>query len=227
VGAAADAGPTDGMNVTIIKDLRAAFGPARDQTPRPTCMAFAASDAHAAARPGWIPLSVEWAYFYSLKRDGGVPHEGTTVEAMLATLQYDGQPEESNWPYTAKLFANTTKWKPPASVGRLFHRKSELRVATVASIFTQLDANEPVLLTMSISPAFYNPRSGIVSSNEPLMPNRVHAVVAVGHGRGGNDRFVLVRNSWGEAWGIKGYVWLGVDYLSPRLLDAAAMTEEP
>ena len=34
--------------IKSLVDLRGNFGPARDQNPRPTCMAFAASDAHAA-----------------------------------------------------------------------------------------------------------------------------------------------------------------------------------
>jgi hypothetical protein len=73
--------------IKSLVDLRGSFGPARDQDPRPTCMAFAASDAHAAARDGWEPLSTEWAYYHALKRDGGLPHQGATLDAMLATIK--------------------------------------------------------------------------------------------------------------------------------------------
>jgi hypothetical protein len=86
------------MNIVVDKDLRGNFGPARDQDPRPTCMAFAASDAHAGVRAGWRPLSVEWAYYYALKRDRGVPHDGATMGGMLAALRLDGQPDEEAWP---------------------------------------------------------------------------------------------------------------------------------
>ena len=41
------------MSMTIDCDLRHLFGPARDQGPRQTCMAFAASDTHAAILPYW------------------------------------------------------------------------------------------------------------------------------------------------------------------------------
>ncbi len=78
------------MRMVVDKDLRQSFGPPRDQDPRPTCMAFAASDAHAGVRPGWQPLSVEWVYYHAIKRDGGIPHDGATMEGMLAALRLDG-----------------------------------------------------------------------------------------------------------------------------------------
>jgi len=94
------------MNIVVDKDLRVNFGPVRDQDPRPTCMAFAASDAHAGVRAGWQPLSIEWAYYHALKRDGGAPHDGATMESMLAVLRFDGQPDEAVWPYIAELFTD-------------------------------------------------------------------------------------------------------------------------
>ena len=68
------------MEVTIDCDLRSMFGPVRHQGIRPTCMAFAASDAHAAVRPDWVPLSCEFAYFHALKRDGGTRATGRRSE---------------------------------------------------------------------------------------------------------------------------------------------------
>lgn len=215
------------MSITIVKDLRAQFGPVRDQDPRPTCMAFAGSDAHAGARPGWEPLSVEWAYYHALQRDGKQPHDGVTLSTMLKTLRGDGQPMEAAWPYIASLFTDFSTYAPPSCGDPVYRRDSASMPASIDDIVGQIDQDRPVLFTMSLSHSFFFAATdGIVSANEPLEPKRVHALVAVGHGLRGTDRFILVRNSWGEAWAMGGHAWLDAAYLEPRLLVAAIMTGE-
>jgi C1A family cysteine protease len=214
--------------IESLVDLRGSFGSARDQDPRPTCMAFAASDAHAAARNGWDPLSTEWAYYHALKRDGGLPDQGVTLDAVLATIKSDGQPVEAEWPYIKAPIADPKSWKPPAAAKQLFFRDHNACSVTVQGVIENLNAGTPVLITMTLSNAFFRPDAeGIVERNEPTDPKRHHAVIAVGHGQRGAAGFVLIRNSWGEAWGLKGHAWIAVDYLRSRLTGAAIMTTEP
>ena len=215
------------MKITIDKDLRGHFGPARDQDPRPTCMAFAASDAHASVRPGWKPLSVEWAYYHALERDRAKPHDGVTLRAMLDTVREDGQPIESAWPYINSNFPNTATYAPPPTTMPIYRRDSITVKATTDDIIAYLNQDRPVLSIMSISHSFfYVSSTGVVAANEPVEHHRLHALVAVGHGHSATERFVLIRNSWGEGWALNGYAWLAIPYIQPRLIASAVLTKE-
>jgi C1A family cysteine protease len=212
--------------IKTIVDLRGSFGAARDQNPRPTCLAFAASDTHAALRPGWYPLSAEWAYYHAVKRDGGLPQDGSTLVSMLATIKSDGQPEESEWPYIQTAAIDISSWLPPASPSALFFRDHAACGAAIKDVVDQLDSGVPVLITMTLSDAFYMPDAGVVDRAEAIDPTRRHAVVAVGYGERASRRVILIRNSWGEGWGIEGYAWLAEHYLAPRLTELVILTKE-
>lgn len=213
--------------IKTIVDLRSKFGTARDQDPRPTCLAFAASDAHAALRPGWMALSAEWAYYHAVKRDGGLPQDGSTLDSMLAVIKSDGQPIESEWPYIQSHVIDVVTWRPPAKPSELFFRDHSACGVGLQRVVDQLDAGFPVLITMTLSNAFYLPDAdGVVSRNEPIDSTRRHAVVAAGYGERAGTRLFLIRNSWGEGWGLSGYAWLTADYLVPRLIRAAILTTE-
>ena len=215
------------MSVDLRSDLRAKFGPARDQGQRPTCSAFAASDAHAGLRPGWNPLSAEWAYYHAVRRDGGKPDEGATMGNMLKSLELDGQPREDGWPYITDPITDVTAWKPPSGVTPIFRRDGNFVPATIDQIVSNLDGGTPVLMSISVSDAFYLPgNNGVIDSAEQPDPTRRHAVVAVGYGVRKSERMILIRNSWGTDWGIEGHAWITESYLSPRLRRAAILTKD-
>ena len=208
--------------ITVRQDLRGRFGPARDQGARATCLAFAMSDTHAAMRGGaWYALCCEYLFYQAKQRDGTPVDEGTTISAARAALAHDGQPLETAWPYQTALPADETKWKPPADIGTLYRRSSKRGTPAFNRVWDTVEANQPSVIVMTVSTAFYVPSSdGVVDSNEPENPTLRHAVVAVATGKRAEAKLLLVRNSWANSWGLAGHAWLSETYAAPRILAA-------
>jgi hypothetical protein len=131
--------------------------PARNQGPRPTCLAFAASDAHAALRPGWVPLSCEYAFYQAQRRATRPPSTGALLSAMLTGLRDDGQPEENGWPYLAATSLDAASWLPPTEVGPLFGRNGEKSSPMTDRVIAELDQGRPVIILIVLSRSFYAP----------------------------------------------------------------------
>ena len=212
--------------IMIVSDLRARFGEARDQKSRPTCLVFASSDAHSfAIGIPWNPLSCEYLFFHAKKSDGSSPHRGTNVASIAATLKAEGQPREGEWPYLPKLPADLSTWIPP-TIGNDLHRAEMIRIAkpNTGDIWIRLENGEPVVIGITLSDAFYALNAeGVIDSDEPAETARKHALAVVAIGTEKTDRFFLVRNSWGDKWGLSGYAWLSERYLKPRLIVAARL----
>ncbi|MFC3714333.1 C1 family peptidase [Sphingoaurantiacus capsulatus] len=214
--------------IEIDTDLRPMLGPVRDQGARPTCLAFAASDAHAALRDGWSPLSCEYAYFHAQRRCRRTHDQGATLSGMLETLKLDGQPEEAGWPYLNAVPSDLALWVPPLSIGPCFGRVGGMGAVDLAPIITSIAARNPVILLAYLSQAFFRPAAdGIVEPGVGEIPDLSlrHAVVAVGHGRVDGQQAILVRNSWGAGWGLEGHAWLTKGFLEPRLFATAILRE--
>ncbi len=216
------------VTVEVDVDLRGEFGPVRDQGRRPTCLAFAASDSHAGVRAGWEPLSCEFAFYHAQHRAGRSPVQGAELGAMLEALRVDGQPVEAGWRYLDAVPPDLAAWVPPISVGERFARDGVVGGGDLGGVRSRLAAGCPVIVLTMLSRSFFMPAEGLVDAapGELPEPGQRHALVAVGFGRVLGMPAILVRNSWGAAWGVDGHAWLTDRFLEPRLFATAALLEE-
>lgn len=211
-------------DVKVLHDLRQWFGPPRDQGSRPTRLAFAVSDSHAAVRAGWEPLSCEYLYYHAIRRGGSGPEHGATPTSILTSVENDGQPAEVAWPYLAET-PDAASWLPPADVGEVFRRTGDSIGDSFDEAWSLVAVGRPAVICMTLSDGFYLPHGGIVDSAEPLDPARRHAVIAVAAGQRDTARLLLVRNSWGPHWGDSGHAWVAESYLASRVRRILALKE--
>lgn len=205
------------------------FGPVRDQGARPTCLAFAASDLHAGVREAWTPLSCEFLFYHAQCRAGRPPTVGATLPATLDALRYDGQPREGGWPYLDVLPTDVALWRPPPDAGEVYRRAGEERPDMISEIVAMLDRGRSVLVLLYLSVSFdMAGPGGLVNPPVSERPDvtRRHAVIAVGYGVYESQHAILVRNSWGDGWGMGGHAWLTGSFLKPRLFGLAVLKEK-
>jgi hypothetical protein len=206
-------------------DLRVAFGDARNQGDRPTCLAFALSDAHSAARGATEAMSAEHLYYHAVQRTpGGHPSDGVALPVACDALKLDGQSPETGWPYLTALPSELTHWKPPPGATPLFRRATQPLTPKGADVIARLDTGQPVVLILLLGERFYNPIDGLIAIGPNDADTDYHAVIAVGHGNASTgEACILVRNSWGPDWALEGYGWIALPYLEARLKQTLVM----
>jgi hypothetical protein len=205
-------------SITVRKDLRGRFGPARDQGARPTCLAFATSDTHAATREPWSELCCEFLFYSAKQHDNTPPERAAKMGSVRHVLEKTGQPLEAFWPYLDKLPSDIMNWKPSGQPDQLFTSPSKHLGDSFQAAWDAVMGGSPVLIGMTTSRAFSRwDGDGVIDSAEPVEPKRRHAVIGVAVGERNGTNLLLIRNSWGKSWGHSGYAWLTERYATPRI----------
>lgn len=204
------------MTITVHSDHSAAFGPARSQGDRPTCLAFAMSDLNR-FHAGSELLSAEYLYRDAATRTPGwQPGDGTYLRYAIAVTAAPGLPEEVLLPYEALEPTLPMPVLPTPSNGTFYITKfsggAALPSAAIKSLLSQ---GVPVGLVVKLTPGFVYATGGYIDFSKDVFPDEYHAVVATATGTRDStaEDYIRIRNSWGTGWGDSGYAWLHVSYV--------------
>lgn len=204
--------------MTTAVDMRSKLPGARDQGARPTCLAFAMSDAHMLAAQRTGLFSADYLHFHAAKRANVGLNEGVGLSSVRDALESDGQPLEEECPYSA---ARLDTWVPPSDLTAIWTRGSAVRAGTPSDLLrAALDVHRAHVLVLRISRSFHapDPRSHLVSEDGGK-DRRLHAVVIIGMATVNGDSAFLARNSWGPGWGNEGHAWLPEPYIDARAIN--------
>lgn len=144
---------------------------------------------------------------------------GAMIRDGIKTLAKQGACPETSWPYTIAKFAT----KPPKTCyteALDYQILSYARINSLDEMRACLADGFPFVFGFAVYEGFESPqvaRTGIVEM--PKAGERMlggHAVLAVGYDDAAKR--VIVRNSWGAQWGIKGYFTLPYAYVADRNL---------
>ena len=154
-------------------------------------------------------------YYNERALEGTVDFDsGASLRDGIKTLKKMGACWEDIWPYIVERFG-----KKPTKRCYLEAKKhcieSYHRLDTVSEMLTCITEGYPFVFGFAVYESFESQRvakTGVVYM--PKKSERVlggHAVMAVGFSQ--KDKRFLVRNSWGENWGQKGYFTMPYEYL--------------
>lgn len=207
--------------ISSIIDLSESLGPARHQGQRPTCLAFAISDVNRRLAPAPDVLSAEYLYQHAGAITHGWKAGGPLYLApALAVAGSPGQPLESDYPYQPS--SSGTVAVPTSPPGAKMYSSGVREIKRTSDIVVaELRAGNVVGLIIESTMTLMTPSNGIVAFTPLILPERAHAVVAVGLGTTATgEQYVRVRNSWGTNWGDQGHAWLPIEYIDLHTLQA-------
>jgi C1A family cysteine protease len=203
-------------------DLRSGLSPVYDQGELGSCTANAIS-AHLdfdRKKQGeqFISPSRLFIYYNERKDQGTVCSDsGATIRESIKTVVKAGACPEADWPYDTNQFTH----KPTKQCYTDAVKYEGLTYQSIprnVSIMQQcLAGGLPFVIGISVYDSFESSavsKSGIVpmpANSEQLLGG--HAVLVVGYTIKNKAPYWIVRNSWGESWGDKGYFYLPQKYL--------------
>lgn len=167
----------------------------------------------------WPMLTARLAHHYNSRAQHGDENDaesGTYIRTCIKQANKLGRAPESEWPYeTSKVNV-----RPPLNAYRfaadnkaaVYHRIAAYDDARIDEIKRATFDGKPVIFGTSVTLAFLDHNGqGVVERPSPTEPEAGgHAMCVVGY----DERGVEIVNSWGNAWGNRGFGWLSWEYMT-------------
>lgn len=196
-------------------DLSALLLSPRDQGPRGTCVAFAATALHEGVMAPILALSEEVLYWGAKQADKN-NNPGTSFRSIHLALGKWGQPEAHFWPYDpARNDRDVSYIPPPIAIDLVNCHRGRLEAVSldIAAVKAHLASGRTIAISVQMSIGFFQSVNGVVPVPQPQeLIAENHAILLTGYEDARNVfRF---RNSWGISWGANGYGELPYDYFT-------------
>ena len=157
-------------------------------------------------------LSRLMAYYNGRAREGTIKSDsGAQIRDVIAGIATYGVSSEALWQYVESQFTK----KPPSAAYKDALTRVKGKIASYQKVpdLSTLKAALAVghVVTFGFSVPEYFEGQEVATTGWVRFPTAAdkmvggHAVVAVGYDDTASVPFVWVRNSWGPAWGLKGY----------------------
>lgn len=212
-------------------DLRPGCSPVEDQGDLGSCTANALAGAleflEMKDKVHFEDLSRLFIYYNEREIEHTILSDsGAQIRDGIKTLAKKGVCSEKTWPYDISKFT-VRPGRDAYNEAKNHKITSYSRISTVDEMRMCLAGGFPFVFGFSVYESFESQevaKTGIVQMPQPGEQQLGgHAVLGVGYdmtkkifpdsiGSG------LSRNSWGDEWGIEGYFWMPLEYLSDRNL---------
>jgi C1A family cysteine protease len=208
-------------NLPPSVDLRGKCPPVYDQGQLGSCTANAIGAAvEFIHRPQFVPSRL-FIYYNERKMEGTIASDaGAQIRDGIKSVATQGACPETDWPYDITQFA--VQPPPPAYANALNTRATRYYrvVQDIGQIRGCLAEGFPLVFGFTVYEFFEGSEmadSGILTL--PAAGEQVvggHAVMAVGYDD--SEQTMLVRNSWGDQWGMDGYFKMPYAYITSHRL---------
>ncbi|MDR3584600.1 MAG: C1 family peptidase [Desulfosporosinus sp.] len=208
-------------------DLRNGCSPVVDQGELGSCTANALGSGlreflEIKSKQTFVTLSRLYLYYHERLLEGTVNEDsGAEIRDGMKVLNQLGICPEALEPYDISKFTNAPSQAAELSASK-YKINSYQRLNNVSDVQRSLAGLSPVVFGMTVYESFESDsvaKTGIVPT--PKKHEQVlggHAMLIVGYKKIGQTLYFIVRNSWGTAWGDKGYCYIPSSFITKGII---------